>query len=87
MSLCYNIFDVMINLEWHWLICFNVTVALALTLRALKLSFNSNPFRPILRITNHFSRDTVPTSSIPTAHHYYRLPICHVEPVAAIKAV
>jgi hypothetical protein len=87
MSLSYDIFDVVVNLKWHWLISFNITVALALTLRALKLPFNSYPFLTILRITYHFSRDTVPASRIPAAYHKNRLPVCHVEPVAAIKAI
>ena len=75
------------NLERQRLLGFYIAVPLALTFRALELTLSGDPSRPILRVGYHFSGDTVPASSVPAAHHDYRLPFRHVEPVAAIKAI
>jgi hypothetical protein len=75
------------NLEKQRLISFYIAVPLALTFRALELTLSGDPSRPILRVGYHFRSDTVPASSVSAAHHDYRLPVRHVEPVAAIKAI
>jgi hypothetical protein len=87
LSFSYDILEMAMNLERQRLLGFYIAVPLALTFRALELTLSSDPSRPILRVGYHFSGDTVPASSVPAAHHDYRLPFRHVEPVAAIKAI
>ena len=87
MGLSYHIFHNIENLKRHRLIGFNIAVALAFTLRTLKLSLYSDPSCPILRIGDHFCGHTVSAGRISAAHHNYGLPVRHIETMAAIKAI
>ncbi len=87
MSFSNYISNVVINLNRQRLIGFNIAVALAFTLRTLKLSLYSDLSCPILRIGDHFCGHTVSAGRISAAHHKYGLSVCHVKPEAAIKAI
>jgi hypothetical protein len=87
LSLSNNTFDNIIFFYRHSLLCIDHTVIFGLATGAFIISLQCDSSLLILWTLDHFSSDTLSTSSVSAAYHHYRFSRREIEPMLAVEAI